>query len=87
MLITRSEEERAGMYERMRNEMELEHEQLQNMREAGLGEAELKRFHSRETCTRRAVTGNATEKRGTYEDDEKVVRNDRQTPKGENGAS
>ena len=43
MLITRSEEERAGMYERMRNEMELEHEQLQNMREAGLGEAELKR--------------------------------------------
>ena len=43
MLITRSEEERAGILERMRNEMELEQGQLQNMREAGLGEAELKR--------------------------------------------
>ena len=43
MLITRSEEERAGMQEEMRNEMELEQGQLQNMREAGLGEAELKR--------------------------------------------
>ena len=43
MLITRSEEERAGMQEEMRNEMELEQGQLQNMREAGLGETELKR--------------------------------------------
>ncbi|XP_022804560.1 guanylate-binding protein 6-like [Stylophora pistillata] len=43
MLITRLEEERAGMLEKMGNEMEQEKEQLQNMREAGLGEAKLKR--------------------------------------------
>ncbi|XP_022777648.1 guanylate-binding protein 2-like [Stylophora pistillata] len=43
MLITRIEEERVGMLEKMKNEMEQEKEQLQNMREAGLREAKLKR--------------------------------------------
>ncbi|XP_022804569.1 cingulin-like protein 1 [Stylophora pistillata] len=43
MLITRLGEERAGMLEKMSNEIKLEKEQLQTMGDAGLADAKLKR--------------------------------------------
>ena len=43
MLIARSEKERAGMQEQMRSDMEVEREQLQNMRAAGLKQAQRER--------------------------------------------